>query len=109
MLDDMSSALTSLRAEMLGAETVPWDGLADLPEQTQASARNLLHYLALRRHDLRGLQRQLEALGLSTLEGAESRTLENVEAVLGILRRLDLATSWRDAPNAGRALLDAHT
>src|SRR6188474_2578398 len=106
MLDEMSS----LRAEMLDAETLAFDGLADLPEQTHASARNLLHYLALRRHDLRGLQQQLEAVGLSTLEGAESRALENVDAVLGILQRLDLAAPWRSSPsNVGRALLDAHT
>ena len=110
MLDDMSSALTSLRSEMLGAETLPCDGLADLPEQTHASARNLLHYLALRRHDLRGLQRQLASVGLSTLDGAESRALENVDAVLGILRRLDLDTPWHGGTsNVGRALLDAHT
>src|SRR4030095_12380712 len=63
MLDEMSS----LRADMLGAETLAFDSLEDLPEQTHASARNLLHYLALRRHDLRSLQRQLEAVGLSTL------------------------------------------
>src|SRR6188474_2306594 len=94
MLDEMSS----LRAEMLDAETLAFDGLADLPEQTHASARNLLHYLALRRHDLRGLQQQLEAVGLSTLEGAESRALENVDAVLGILQRLDLAAPWRSSP-----------
>jgi pyruvate kinase len=110
MLDDMSRALSGLRSEMLGAETMPLDGLADLPEPSQASARNLLHYLALRRHDLRGLQRKLESLGLSTLEGAESRALQNVDAVLGILRHLDAAAPWRgSAANGGRALLDAHT
>src|SRR5688572_19543274 len=110
MLDDMSRALTGLRSEMLDAETLPFDGLADLPEPSQASARNLLHYLALRRHDLRSLQRKLESLGLSTLEGAESRALQNVDAVLGILQRLDAAAPWRGgASNAGRALLDAHT
>ena len=109
-LDDMSRALTGLRSEMLGAETLEFNGLADLPEQNHASARNLLHYLALRRHDRRGIQQQLESLGLSTLEGAESGALENVEAVLGVLRRLDVAAPWRDgAANAGRALLDAHT
>jgi pyruvate kinase len=110
MLDDMSRALTGLRSEMLGAETLAFDGLADLPEPSQASARNLLHYLALRRHDLRGLQRKLESLGLSTLEGAESRALQNVDAVLRILRRLDAAAPWRGgSSNVGQALLEAHT
>ena len=110
VLDDMSRALIGLRSEMLGAETLPLDGLHDLPAQSQASARNLLHYLALRRHDLRGLQRKLESVGLSTLEGAESGALENVDAVLGVLRRLDLGAPWRSGgSNAGQALLDAHT
>jgi pyruvate kinase len=109
-LDGMSRALTGLRSEMLDAETLPFGGLADLPEESQGSARNLLHYLALRRHDLRGLQRKLESLGLSTLEGAESRALENVEAVLGILRHLDVAAPrYSRASNTGRGLLDAHT
>ncbi|MGZ5537796.1 MAG: pyruvate kinase, partial [Chthoniobacterales bacterium] len=36
------------------------------------SARNLIHYLALRRHDLRELQEQLAALGLSSLGRTES-------------------------------------
>ncbi len=110
LLDDMSRALTGLRSEMVGAETLALDGLADLPEPSQASARNLLHYLALRRHDLRSLQRKLESVGLSTLNGAESRALPHVDAVLGILQHLDAATPWRgSASNAGRALLDAHT
>jgi pyruvate kinase len=109
MLDDMSRALSGLRSEMVDAESLALEGLTDLPEPSRASARNLLHYLALRRHDLRGLQRKLESLGLSTLEGAESRALQNVDAVLGILQRLD-TTPWRgSAWNGGRALLDAHT
>ena len=110
MLDGMSRALTDLRSEMLDAETLPFGGLADLPEESQPSARNLLHYLALRRHDLRNLQQKLESLGLSTLEGAESRALENVDAVLGILRCLDVAAPrYSRASNLGRALLDGHT
>src|SRR5688572_16422580 len=110
LLDDMSRALTGLRSEMVGAETLALDGLADLPEPSQASARNLLHYLALRRHDLRSLQRQLESLGLSTLEGGESRARQRVDAVLGLRQRRGAAAPWRgSASNAGRALLDAHT
>ena len=108
-LDDMNRALSGLRSEMLGAESLDAEGLMDLPAETHVSARNLLHYLALRRHDLRLLQRQLESLGLSSLEGSESRVLENVDAVIGVLQRLD-ATSQHGIPAApGRALLAAHT
>jgi pyruvate kinase len=46
------------------------------------SARNLACYLALRSHDLRGVQEGLAPLGLSTLGRSESRVLENLDAVI---------------------------
>ncbi len=52
------------------------------------SAGNLLHYLALRRHDLRGLQNDLAELGLSSLGRCESWAMGNVHAVLRCLRAL---------------------
>ena len=42
-------------------------------DDQQASARNLLHYLALRSHDLRGAQPLLASHGLSSLGRTESR------------------------------------
>jgi pyruvate kinase len=52
------------------------------------SIRNLVHYLALRRHDLRELQEQLASIGLSSLGRTESHVLANLDAVLEILHRL---------------------
>lgn len=52
------------------------------------SARNLADYLALRKHDLRPLQRELARLGLSSLGRAESRVRENLDAVLATLSRM---------------------
>ncbi len=52
------------------------------------SAGNLAHYLALRHHDLRDLQRELMRRGLSSLGRLESRvvlTLSTVESALGAL------------------------
>jgi pyruvate kinase len=46
-----------------------------------ASALNFAHYLVLRRHDLRGLQRKLMALGVSSLGRLESRVLVSLDAV----------------------------
>uniref|UniRef100_Q07M40 Pyruvate kinase n=1 Tax=Rhodopseudomonas palustris (strain BisA53) TaxID=316055 RepID=Q07M40_RHOP5 len=46
-----------------------------------ASAANLAHYMALRRHDLRPLQRSLMALGMSSLGRLESRVLPTLKAV----------------------------
>lgn len=53
------------------------------------SARNLAYYLALRRRDLRELQLELTSLGLSSLGRCESRVLENLDAVLWALERVD--------------------
>jgi pyruvate kinase len=50
-----------------------------------ASARNLLQYLALRGHDLRELQDPLVALGLSSLGGSEGHVQASVDAVLDAL------------------------
>lgn len=51
------------------------------------SARNLLHYLALRRVDLRQVQRRLSDLGLSSLGRAEGHALHQLNAVLEHLCR----------------------
>lgn len=51
----------------------------------QASARNLVHYLALRRRDVRPIQTQLVALGLSSLGRSEANTLAGLNAVSGAL------------------------
>ena len=53
-----------------------------------ASAENLAHYLALRHHDLRDLQRELMRHGLSSLGRLESRvmvTLQTVESGLAAM------------------------
>lgn len=52
------------------------------------SARNLLHYIAFRRHDVRQLQRQLSEIGLSSLGRSESSILWTLQQVLSILERL---------------------
>ena len=70
--------------------------LAELPrsmdlrefEANASSARNLLHYLALRRVDLRTFQELLAQMGLSSLGHAESHVLENLDSVLGHLYRM---------------------
>ena len=91
------------------------DLLKDVPPGHQQSARNLLHYLALRSRDLRPLQTRLEAAGLSSLGRAESHVLAAVEAVLAALRRLSgqpsPASSSPDSIDVatGQRLLDEHT
>ena len=54
----------------------------------RASANNLIDYLALRGHDLRDLQSQLTALGLSSLGRAEGSVRASLDAVRRALRAL---------------------
>lgn len=81
----------------------------------QNSARNLLHYLALRQHDLRLLQMDLSALGLSSLGRLEAHTLVALEAVLVALHRLaelpapDLTQAPPVTFQTGPALLHQHS
>lgn len=89
--------------------------IAQVPAAAQASARNLVHYLALRQEDLRPLQAELGRLGLSRLAQAESATLATVQAVSAALRALAGQAPVREpAPpiadaEAGSALLEANT
>lgn len=89
----LQGALLSLREELLAAEDRFADVLAPLPPDERASARNLIHYLELRRHDLRGLQARLAERGLSSLGRSEAYCLAAVEAVLDRLDTQDLRMS----------------
>jgi pyruvate kinase len=80
--------LTAIREELLKVANGwrPW--VEGREADRDASARNLLQYLALRGHELRDLQDPLIALGLSSLGGSEGHVQASVEAVLGALATL---------------------
>jgi len=101
---------------MLAFEAKHADELAGVMPCNRASALNLIHYLAMRSHDLRGLQSGLAATGLSSLGRAESHALSAVEVVLDVVQRLmeaRQASAERAAPpcdlQGGAKLLDQHT
>ncbi|MDD4932973.1 MAG: pyruvate kinase, partial [Methylacidiphilaceae bacterium] len=79
----------------------------------QASARNLVHYLALRRFDLRRLQEELADRGLSSLGRAEGCVLFSLQAVLHALGEEVPARLAKAHPPLtrleGARLLQAHT
>ncbi len=56
--------------------------IARVHSEQKQSITNLIHYLALRREDLRPLQDHLHDAGLSSLASAESHILRQVQAVL---------------------------
>ncbi len=107
--------LLGLREEMVEFADSQADEVRLLDPGRQASARNLLHYLALRRRDLRDLQDRLAELGLSSLGRAESHVLATLDAVVTLVHQAQGLT-WsppQDPPPLdsaqGRALLASHT
>jgi pyruvate kinase len=82
----LSLQLEALRSEMvkLEKESLP----VGLAPNHLPGARNLLHYVALRRHDIRELQRDLAKLGLSSLGRTESHVLGTIQTVLQLLADL---------------------
>ncbi|MGO7211260.1 pyruvate kinase [Rhizobium ruizarguesonis] len=85
-----------------------------LPDRHAASLANLCQYLALRHHDVRPLQRELMALGLSSIGRLESRVRPTLDAVLASLAAIggwapEFPRPDRDAFFEGEALLEAAT
>lgn len=100
---DLLDEVNRLRAAVLmKAETIArdWDGWIERPDFAP-SAANFAHYLALRRHDIRPLQLELAARGLSSLGRAESRVLPTLNAVAAVLAFLSGKATT--APDPDRA------
>ncbi|MDR3631982.1 MAG: pyruvate kinase [Desulfocapsaceae bacterium] len=87
-LERLLAELTAIRAELVAVPDSPRHCLDEVHANYRKSARNLLHYLALRRRDLRPLQLRLAALGLSSIGRAESHVLATIDAILQVLHRL---------------------
>lgn len=111
---DLLRELESIRADIVAETLHAQHRIAKVHPHYEASARNLLNYLALRRRDLRPLQQRLAALGLSSLGRAEAHVLATVDAVLGLLRRLSHAEEHIPESDhyiefsAGSRLLEEH-
>lgn len=78
------------------------------------SARNLLHYLALRKHDIRNVQEQLAQLGLSSLGRSEGYVKNALYSVRNALKKLiDQAgqdmVSESITYSQSKRLLESHT
>src|SRR5688572_14927613 len=100
-VESVRSELTTTRSDMFDAEERFLSDYNDIPDAHRGSARNLVHYLALRKRDLRLLQDQLAALGLSSLGRAESQALANVQAVLDLVRQMSALTPNGSQRNSG--------
>ena len=106
LLAQLDDLLESLEA----AEQVWSDWLPAVAPSFRSSARNMMHYWAIRQYDLRDLQARLGAFGLSSL----GRSEPHVEATLRLVRSAVVAIledTWRPPVSAavsaeeGRELL----
>jgi len=95
--------VAALRDELLDLEHELADVLAEVGPAARESARNLVHYLALRRRDRRALQERLAHAGLASLGGCAGSVLHTIEAVLGVLARLEQRPVLASAAGVDRA------
>lgn len=86
-IEQVDRQLTTICERALEYEQRYADDLAQVDVRYRDSARNLLHYIALRKADIRGLQQDLAVLGLSSLGRAERHVLASIAAVQGALRQ----------------------
>jgi pyruvate kinase len=112
-LDDLIERLIEIRLALAESETAFEKTAGGIHPTYLKSARNLAHYIGLRRHDVRSLQRELAELGLSSLGRAEAHVMATLDAVLAAAHGL-AGRPWRAAPaglrfQEGNQLLREHT
>ncbi len=109
----LCAELDSLYTDIQQAADANRGVIRGVPPHYQESASNLIHYLALRRHDLRILQPRLAALGLSSLGRSEARVMASLGAVRAALQALSKCPDVQNPLNADwtsqQELLEAHT
>lgn len=114
-LDRLIRELVEIRNDLVEAERNAAGLLRRVHPTHLKSARNLVHYLALRRTDLRLLQPRLAALGLSSLGRSEAHVMATLDAVLRVLHELTRKPwpeSWKPGPvgfDEGNAALKTRT
>ena len=83
-----SAASGKLYDRMIQMESSSPSRISQIDPNQQSSARNLLHYLAVRREDLRPLQEALTRHGLSSLGRCEAHVMSSLQAVIRVLAQL---------------------
>lgn len=70
------------------------DELAQVHPNFEESARNLVHYVALRHVDIRDIQEQLSFLGLSSLGRAEKNVMSSILMVRSALQKISTGEDY---------------
>src|SRR5262249_7060445 len=115
IMRNLIQQLAALREHMIEIEKRHCETAGEPHPNHMQSQSNLLHYLALRSHDLRPLQRKLAELGLSSLGRMESHVLASTDAVLTALHSLgqfpgpSKPESAHSTFETGNRLLGVHT
>ena len=104
-----------IRGSLIKHESDLQERVSTVHPAYRKSAINLIHYLALRHQDIRTLQDELAALGLSSLGRTEAHVMSTLNAVLVALHHMAGRKIEAQAPSEfpgfreGRSLLAAHT
>ena len=80
-MESLRQQLLQIRERAAALEARFEPELSQVHPNFAASARNLLHYVALRQYDIGELQERLAELGLSSLGRAEQHVLASIQAV----------------------------
>jgi pyruvate kinase len=88
IMERLLPRLIELRERALKLEHTYEEELGLVEPSYRPSARNFLHYMSVRKHDIRELQHDLASVGLSSLGVLEPHVLASLNAVIGILERL---------------------
>jgi pyruvate kinase len=109
-------AIQHLIQEVIEMEKQHQTEIEAVPIEYRASAANLIHYLAVRHHDIRELQVHLGRLGLSSLGTLEAHVLASLRSVaqaLALLTGQATALEGVTQPSVdfdlGRTLLEKHS
>lgn len=95
----IANQLDSIYVRAIEFEARYADELALVHPTLLSGARNLVHYLALRRTDIRKLQADLTVLGLSSLGRAERNVMASIQAVQAALSSADQMNNDDQASN----------
>jgi pyruvate kinase len=115
-IESIVSRVQPIRLEVLEAEQHFREELDHVYVGNRQSARNLIHYLSLRRHDIRELQEDLGRLALSSLGRLESHVMATLDALMALLHKI-AGKNWQGRAieetfaefDSGSALLEKHT
>ena len=106
--------LKALRDAMDRIEIEEQATLASIAPCFQASATNLLHFIAFHRNNHPGLQLAMREAGLCSLGGCDGHLHASLSAVIGVLQKLQGLPAEPPSPAAapsslgGQALMQAH-